>query len=129
MQQFAFKRTEEGIRKRQEAIWRGQAEAHLQRQRDAKVKEIEDTIAALQKQLQKLKEEPLLIKSEFRKIEERASRIFGVPIAALKGNRRHRKLIMARQFVMYWARPYDGHVGPGRISHEARENGPDITGR
>ncbi len=103
MQQFAFKRTEEGIRQRQEAIRRGQAAANLQRERDAKVKELESTIAALKRQLQKLKDEPLLIKSEFRRIEERASRVFGLPIAAFKSPRRDQKMVLARQFVMYWA--------------------------
>jgi len=100
MQLFAVSRTEAGIRHRQ-AILRGQEDARLQKAHDAKAEEIKCQIAELQKQLQR--HEPLLIKSEYRRVEERACRVFQVTPLALKSKRRHRRLAIARQFIMYWA--------------------------
>jgi len=98
MQQFAYRRTEEGIRK----LSAVRQAAQLEREREAHVKGIEQQIAALQQQLGKANE-PTLIKSEFRRIEERACRVFKVSPLALKSPRRNRRLAHARFFVAYWA--------------------------
>jgi len=98
MQLFAVSRTEQGIRKLA-AVRRA---AQLDREREAHVKGIEQQIADLQKELGKANE-PTLIKSEFRRIEERACRIFRVSPLALKSPRRNRRLAHARFFIAYWA--------------------------
>lgn len=46
---------------------------------------------------------PRVIKSKFRRIEERACRIFRVSPSAIRSERRNRELATARQFIMYWA--------------------------
>jgi len=98
MQMFAHRATEAGIRR----IQYGKEMARLEREREERRAQIVVQIEELNKELERTVE-PVVIKSEFKRIEERACRVFDVTPVALKSTRRHRKLAMARQFVMYWA--------------------------
>lgn len=88
MRAFAYRNTEAGIKRIQAA-----REAEREALRSARLQaHIDDVIA-----------ETTVIKSEFRRIEERACRVFKVTTTGLKSARRHARLAMARQFVSYWA--------------------------
>ena len=44
-----------------------------------------------------------VFRSPFRIIEERAMKVFGLSKQNLHSNRRYKEVVLARQFVMYWA--------------------------
>lgn len=106
MQLYASRNTEAGIRQRQ-MIAQRQALAAREAERLAQIRaysSITDfrTSAAFEFRLRD-RWRGVVIKSKFQRIEERASKVFGVSIPALKSVRRNRKVSDARQFVMYWA--------------------------
>lgn len=98
MQLFAHSRTEAGIARLRAA----KEEERRQRGMAERKASLELQIAELSRELADISE-PVVIKSEYRRIEERACRVFRVTTFALKSNRRHRRLAAARHFIMYWA--------------------------
>jgi chromosomal replication initiation ATPase DnaA len=106
MQMYASKHTEAGIRRRELIAQRQRQEAREEARRAqlrayASIAEF-GTTRTFQFNLRD-RWKGVVIKSKFQRIEERACKVFGVSMAALKSVRRHRKISDARQFVMYWA--------------------------
>lgn len=106
MQQFAFSRTEQGIRRR--AIERESMEAeqrhreHMERYSHASLFRTSTSFRFVLRD-RWAPPQPQVIKSKFQRIEERACKTFKVNVSALKSIRRDDKLVFARQFVTYWA--------------------------
>ena len=63
---------------------------------------LEVKIAELSRELADISE-PVVIRSEYQRIEARACRVFRVKPLDLKSARRHKRIVMARFFIMYWA--------------------------
>jgi len=86
--------TEQGVRNRRAAEL---AEVqHLRKQVEAQTAEI------IQLKTKKL-EGRRRARFTYAEIEQRACRVFKVSKTEMHSNRRHRDLVFARQFVMYWA--------------------------
>lgn len=105
MQQFAFSRTEQGIRQR--AIERQRREQEQARQafieRYRYTSQFQTSTSFSIELRDQWGSPPKLIKSKFQRIEEKACKVFGINVSALKSIRRDDKLVFARQFVTYWA--------------------------
>lgn len=118
MQMFAYSHTERGIRLRR--MQRLEAQRAEEARIEAEKREAERLaappenaeLAAVKQKLSELEaqiahmNEPVVIefpRTEYRKIEEIALRVFKVSRSELRSKRRHSTLVLARQFVMYWA--------------------------
>lgn len=113
MQVFAYRATERGIRERSAAVIADQRAMRLAAQRASFKAEMEE-IERIERVRSEAHERARAYAEEMRKagfryrpslteIERRATRVFGVSKAELHSDRRYREVVMARQFVMYWA--------------------------
>ena len=46
---------------------------------------------------------PRIVRSRFQQIEQRACKLFGVTVSALRSPRKPKELVFARHFISYWA--------------------------
>ena len=96
MQMFAFSRTEAGIRRMQRQA-RLPAPEPLQ--------PLYDEIQKLKDRIAELEGKPEVVyqpRPSLHRIVERACKVFKLTQLEIRSNRRHKRIVMARQFVFYW---------------------------
>jgi len=102
----SYRNTEAGIQRRLDASKPKRLPAH------AELAVMRGKIAQLERRIQEIDpknqerhwaDQPPVFKSRFRRIEERACRLFKLSRAELYSSTRQREVSFARQFVMYWA--------------------------
>lgn len=117
MQMFSFRQTERGIRERnaaqlvldraqrlsaQRAAWEAE-EAARQAEKDRIERIRADATERARAFAAELKLAGFRYRPTIAEIERRACRVFGVTKMELHSNRRFRSIVLAKQFVMYWA--------------------------
>lgn len=114
---YAYRATERGIRERnihliaderttrlaaQRAAWEAEQEARQAEQARIDLIRAEASERA-KAYAHELKRAGVSYRPTVAEIERRACKLFGCTKSQLHNNRRHREIIFARQFVMYWA--------------------------
>lgn len=110
---YAFRATERGIRERNAAGIALERATRLAAQRASYEAELAEherieriRAAALERAIayaNELKQAGFRYRPSIAEIERRACRVFGVTRSELHSNRRFRSIVIAKQFVMYWA--------------------------
>jgi chromosomal replication initiation ATPase DnaA len=107
MQMFSSRRTEQGIRQRafeaRERQLRQEREEAIERLRNVSSFATSTSFSFLLRTNRWKPDRIVVHRSVFQRIEARACKVFKIRPVALKSNRRNQEIVLARQFVMYWA--------------------------
>jgi chromosomal replication initiation ATPase DnaA len=103
MQMYAFKHTEAGANRRMMA--RLETEQAKREVAESAARKLMVEVAKKEDELRQAVERLKypVFRSAFRTIEERAMRVFKISRQMLYSNRRYKEIVLARQFIMYWA--------------------------